>query len=242
MLTCFFLFAFCSFAPAQNTPATDDFLYAQKLFNEGYYDLCISQLRLFMQRYPDAQQAAEAWRLMGESNFALKKFASAREAFETYEVRYPAFPAIEPVRLRLAECFEKQNELQNAALSYQRFVLVHPKSEKAPEAQYHCAEMWLRAGEHEKVREALYKLLDDYTGSDYRLPAHLLLVQSFETAGDTKRALDEAERLLRSFPQSDLTAQAYFVRARLQEAVGQFQLAETSYQELVTHFAPAEEG
>ncbi len=242
VLTCFLLFAFCGFAPAQNTPATDDFLYAQKLFNEGYYDLCISQLRLFMQRYPDTQQAAEAWRLLGESNFALKKIASAREAFEMYEVRYPAFPAIEPVRLRLAECFEKQNEPQNAALSYQRFVLLHPKSEKAPEAQYRCAQMWLRAGEHEKGREALYKLLDDYAGSDYRLPAHLLLVQSFESAGDTKRALDEAERLMRSLPPSDLTAQAYFVRARLQEAVGQFQLAETSYQELVAHFALAEEG
>ncbi|MCI0694636.1 tetratricopeptide repeat protein [candidate division KSB1 bacterium] len=241
-LVCFFLFAFCGLAFTQNTPATDDFLYAQKLFNEGYYDLCVSQLRLYMQRYPDAQQTAEAWRLLGESNFALKKFASAREAFESYEIRYPSFPAIEPVRLRIAECFEKQNEPQNAALSYHRFVLVHPKSEKAPEAQYHCAEMWLRAGDHEKAREALYELLDDYAGSDYRLPAHLLLVQSFETAGDTKRALDEAERLMRSFPQSDLTVQAYFVRARLQEAVGQLQLAETSYQELVAHFAPAEEG
>lgn len=241
-LICLLLIAFCRLAFAQNTPATDDFLYAQKLFNEGYYDLCISQLRLYMQRYPDAQQAAESWRLLGESNFALKKFAAAREAFETYEVRYPAFPAIEPVRLRLAECFEKQNEPQNAALSYQRFVLVHPKSEKAPEAQYRCAQMWLRAGDHEKAREALYKLLDDYAGSDYRLPAHLLLVQSFESAGDTKRALDEAERLMRSFPPTDLSAQAYFVRARLQEAVGQFQLAETSYQELVAQLAPPEEG
>jgi tetratricopeptide (TPR) repeat protein len=240
-LVCFFLFAVCHFAFTQNTPATDDFLYAQKLFNEGYYDLCISQMRLFMQRYPDAQQAAEAWRLLGESNFALKKFAAAREAFETYEIRYPAFPAIEPVRLRLAESFEKQNEPQNAALSYQRFVLFHPKSEKAPEAQYRCAQMWLRAGDLEKAREALYKLLDDYAGSDYRLPSHLLLVQSFENAGDTKRALDEAERLLRSFPPSDLTAQAYFVRARLQEAIGQFQHAETSYQELVARFAAAEE-
>jgi tetratricopeptide (TPR) repeat protein len=242
VLACFLPFAFCGFAPAQNTPATDDFLYAQKLFNEGYYDLCISQLRLYMQRYPDAQQTAEAWRLLGESNLALKKWAAAREAFESYEVRYPAFPAIEPVRLRIAECFEKQNEPQNAALSYQRFVLLHPKSEKAPEAQYRCAEMWLRAGDHEKGRETLYKLLDDYAGSDYRLPAHLLLVQSFENAGDAKRALDEAERLLRSLPPSDLTAQAYFVRARLQEAVGQFQLAETSYQELAARFAAAEDG
>ena len=104
VLTCFLLFAYCGLAFTQNTPAIDDFLYAQKLFNEGYYELCISQLRLYMQRYPDAQQTAEAWRLLGESNFALNKFAAAREAFESYEVRYPAFPAIEPVRLRLAEC------------------------------------------------------------------------------------------------------------------------------------------
>ncbi|MDZ7303312.1 MAG: hypothetical protein ONB44_14375, partial [candidate division KSB1 bacterium] len=71
------LFSFCfliSTGAAQilpaNTPASDDFLYAQKLFNEGYYDLSISQLRLFMQRYPDARETAEAWRLMGEANLA----------------------------------------------------------------------------------------------------------------------------------------------------------------------------
>src|SRR5574341_1461166 len=219
-LVCFFLFFFFRFAFTQNTPATDDFLYAQKLFNEGYYDLSLSQLRLFLQRYPDAQQAAEAWRLTGEANFALQKFAAAREALETYEIRYPTHPAIEPVRLRLAECFTKQVDPKSAALHYQHFVLLHPKSEKAPEAQYRCAQQWLAANEPEKAREALYRLLEDYSGSDYRLLGHLLLVQSFEDSGDTKRALDEAERLFRSIPENDLTAQAYFVRARLQEAVG----------------------
>jgi TolA-binding protein len=239
--TCFLLFAFCRLSFPQNTPANDDFLYAQKLFNDGYYDLSISQLRLFMQRYPDAQQVADAWRLTGEANFALKKFAASREAFETFEVRYPAHPAMEPARLRIAECFARQHDLKSAALTYQRFVLLHPKSGKAPEAQYRSAELWLRLGDEEKAREMLYKLLEDYSGSDLRLPAHLLLVQSFENSGDTKRALHEAERLLRSFPQNDLTPQAYFIRARLQEQLGQFQLAETSYQELVSRFAPAEE-
>jgi TolA-binding protein len=239
--TCLLLFAFCPLLFPQNTPANDDFLYAQKLFNDGYYDLSISQLRLFMQRYPDAQQVAEAWRLTGEANFALKKFGAAREAFETFEVRYPAQPAMETARLRIAECFAGQNDLKSAALTYQRFVLLHPKSNRAPEAQYHSAELWLRLGEVDKAREMLYKLLEDYSGSDLRLPSHLLLVQSFENSGDTKRALDEAERLLRSFPQNDLTAQAYFIRARLQEQLGQFQLAETSYQELLSRFAPVEE-
>ncbi|MDZ7290813.1 MAG: tetratricopeptide repeat protein, partial [candidate division KSB1 bacterium] len=243
------LFSFCfliSTGAAQilpaNTPASDDFLYAQKLFNEGYYDLSISQLRLFMQRYPDARETAEAWRLMGEANLALRQFAAAREAYETFEIRYPAHPAIEQVQLRLAESFEKQGDYQSAAFNYQRFVFFHPKSEKAPEAQYRAAVMWLRTGDQDKAREALYRLLEDYPGSDYRLPGHLLLVQSFESSGDTKRALEEAERLIRSFPQNDLTPQAYFTRARLQEAVGQFQLAESGYLELVARFVPAGEG
>jgi TolA-binding protein len=245
----FLLFSFCFFISSSaaqnlpsNTPATDDFLYAQKLFKEGYYDLSISQLRLFMQRYPDAQQTAEAWQLVGEANFALNKFAAAIEAFEIFEIRYPTHPAIEQAQLRIAECFAKRGDRKNAALSYQRFVLLHPKSGKAPEAQYRSADSWLRLGDEEKTREMLYKLLEDYPGSDYRLPAHLLLVQSFQNSGDSKRALDEAERLIRSFPQNDLTPQAYFIRARLQEQLGQFQLAETGYQDLVARFAPAEDG
>ncbi len=221
---------------AQNSPATDDFLYAQKLFNEGYHELCLAQLEAFRQRYPDAQELAEGWKLIGEANMALRRFAEAETAFRTFEIRYPFHQTIEEMRLRLADSQKAQGHLEHAALTLQRFVALHPRSEKAALAQHNACALLQELGEHQKAREGLYALLENYPESTQRLPAYFLLVKSFSEAGDYARALQEAERMLRSLPENQLEAQTFFMHGRLQEQVGHLQLAEQSYQELLKKF------
>lgn len=230
------LFLFNQTALAQNSPATDDLLYAQKLFKEGYHDLCLAQLEAFRERYPDAQELAEVWKLAGEANTALRRFAEAETAYRTFEIRYPFHSAIEEVLLRLAENQRAQGRLEHAALTLQRFVALHPRSERAPLALYQACAAWQEFGDYQKARAGLYALLEDYPQSAQRLPAHLLLVQSFSASGEHERALQEAERMLRSFPESQLTAQAFFLHGRLQEQVGHYQLAEQNYLELLKKF------
>jgi len=223
-----------------NAAATDDFQYAKKLFKEGYFDLCISQLDAFMKRYPNAREIAESWRLTGEANFALGKYQDAETAFRTFEIRYPEHPEIESVRLRLADSQKAQGKLETAALTYERFVFFHPRSEKASFAQYHASRLWAQSGKRDRARQGIHRLFQAFPRSDERLPAHLLLVQTFIEEGNYPIALQEAERLFRSFPQKDLTAQAYFVRGRIQEHLGQFQLAEETYNEMLSRFSKGE--
>jgi TolA-binding protein len=82
--------------------------------------------------------------------------------------------------------------------------------------------------------------MENYPQSEQRLPAQLLLVESLLAGGEQARALQEADRLFRSFAQSQLTAQAYFIHGRAQEQVGQVQLAEESYLELLKKFPKSE--
>ncbi|MEK7727132.1 MAG: outer membrane protein assembly factor BamD, partial [candidate division KSB1 bacterium] len=234
-LTLFFKTAF-----AQPSPANDDFLYAQKLFNESYHDLCLAQLEAFRERYPDAQELAEVWKLDGEANMALRRFVAAETAYRTFEIRYPFHQSIEEVRLRLAESQKLQGRLEHAALTLQRFVALHPRSARAPLALYQASALWQQLGESQKARTNLYALIEDYPQSMQRLPAHLLLVQSFNAAREYERALQEAERTLRSFPESQLNAQAFFLQGRLQEQVGHYQLAEQNYLELLKKFSKDE--
>lgn len=223
-------------ASAQTSPANDDFLYAQKLFKEGYYDLCLAQLETFRERYPDAQELAEVWKLDAEANLALRRYAAAEAAYRTFEIRYPFHQSIEDVRLRLAESQKLQGRLEHAALTLQRFVSLHPRSERAPLALYQACATWNALGEFQKTREGLYALIEDYPQSTQRLHSHLLLVQSFTAAGEYERALQEAERTLRSFPEALLNAQAYFLHGCLLEQIGHYQLAEQSYLELLKKF------
>lgn len=221
---------------AQNSPATDDFLYAQKLFTEGYYELCLAQLEAFRQRHPEAQETAEAWRLSGEANFILRRYEAAARDFRTFEVRYPFHQNVEEARFKLAESYEAHGRLPEAAQAFERVAAYHPGGERAPRAQYRAGALWHQLGEAEKARADLYAVLENHPHSEQRLPAHLLLVENFMAAGEQARALQEADRLFRSFPPAQLTAQAYFIRGRAQEQVGQLQLAEESYLELLKKF------
>lgn len=236
ILFCFSAIFSTQTAFAQTSPATDDLLYAQKLFKEGYYDLCLAQLGVFRERYPDAQELAEVWKLDGEANLALRRYGAAEAAYRTFEIRYPFHQSIEDIRLRLAESQKLQGHVEHAALTLQRFVALHPRSERAPLALYQACAAWQELREYEKARAGLYALIENYPQSTLRLSAHLLLVQSFSAAGENERALQEAERTLRSFPETLLNAQAYFFYGRLQEQVGHYQLAEQNYLELLKKF------
>ena len=227
-------------ALSQNLPSSsasvDDFQYAQKLFKEGYYDLCVSQLSAFMERFPQAHELPDAWLLMGEANVASGRQDLAEIAFRTFEVRFSGHQSIAEARIKLAESQKAQGKNEEAALTYERVLFFHPRESKSPYAALAAAQLWHQTGNWEKSRTAIYRLLEDHPTSDLRPQAHLLLVESFVAEGNLPRGLQEAERLFRSFPAKDLSAEAYFVRGRLQEQLGQTQLAQESFQDLITHF------
>lgn len=149
------------------------------------------------------------------SESRVRRYGAAEVAYRTFEIRYPFHPSIEEIRLRLAESQKLQGHVEHAALTLQRFAALQPRSERAPLALYQACAAWQELREYEKARAGLYALIEDYPQSTQRLSAHLLLVQSFSAAGENERALQEAERTLRSFPEALLNAQAYFLYGRL---------------------------
>lgn len=218
----------------------DDFLYAQKLLKEGYHELAIAQFRQYLAKYPEAVQAPEAVRAIGDAQVALKDFRAAAETFAQFEARFPHHRLIDEVRQQLAETFVLLHDRRAAASTFERLAFFNPTGPLAPSARHRAAALWISSGDDARGRDLLYKLMEDYPTSDMRLPAHLLLVESFQQSGDAQRALQEAERLFRSFPTDELTAEAHYVRARLREHVGQIQLAEEGYNKLVQIFPESE--
>jgi len=223
---------------AQETPAvaqsgSDDFLYAKRLLTEGYHEVAIGQFRSYLAKYPESPQAPDALFAIGQAHLALKDFRAAAETFAQFEARYPTHALVDQARQQLAESFFSLKDYKSAAGTFQRLAFFNPTSSFAPTAHYRAAGLWIESGDHQKGRELLYKFMENFPASERRLSAHLLLVESFRAGGDTQRALEEAERLFRSFPSGELTPEAYFVKGRLQEEVGQFQLAEETYTKLV---------
>lgn len=222
---------------AQETPTVaqaggDDFIYAKRLLTEGYHEVAIGQFRAYLAKYPESPQAPDALFAIGQAQVALKDFRAAAETLAQFEARYPTHQLVDQARNQLADSFISLRDYESAAGTFQRLAFFNPTSSLAPAAQYRAAELWIESGDHKKGRELLYKFMEDFPASDRRLSAHLLLVESFHKSGDTQRALEEAERLFRNFPTGELTPEAYFVKGRLQEEVGQFQLAEETYSKL----------
>src|SRR4030042_3924323 len=68
---------------------SDDFSYALKLFNEGFFDIAAQQFNLFVDKYPASDRVPEARFYLGLSLYNSKDYENARVEFQDMAVRFP---------------------------------------------------------------------------------------------------------------------------------------------------------
>lgn len=88
-----------------------------------------------LQRYPDADEAAEALWGVGESYFQLGEYAQAVIHFDRLTKNHPKSERVASSLLRIAECFEKLGQPEDAKLFYQHVVAEFPQSPEAKTAR-----------------------------------------------------------------------------------------------------------
>ena len=73
--------------PAQQE--SNDFSYALKLYNEGFYDISAQQFSNFLARYPGSERLPEARYYFGDALFKLNEIENARIEFQALAVSFP---------------------------------------------------------------------------------------------------------------------------------------------------------
>lgn len=214
---------------AQDTKENAEFKLAIGLYNDGMFDLAVSQLKNFIDAYPNTTQGIEARFYLGETQLKLKHYDDARITFQNFALTYVDHPKSPEAWMRVAEAFlDEQNE-REAAAAFERVKVFHPKSPLVPEALLRAGQLFRRLGDREDAKKNFRSVIQDYSTSTSVLAARLAISEMYAEEGQTELAEREAKGVAESDAPAEVRASALFSLGKLHVLNGLFGSAESVF-------------
>ncbi len=206
--------------PAQEYNEANDFSYALKLFNEGFYDIAAQQFSAFINRYPNSTRLADAHYYLGESLFQQGDYAGARVEFQSLAVGFPQHERAAQAWKRVGECYQKLKNWSEAAKAFETIKILYPNHPLAPDGLLEAAQIYLNTGQLDRCERVLREFLDRYVESAAYPRGRILYGQVLEERGELEAARHQYQKVLEITDQSAYRVQATLGLARVQKKLG----------------------
>ncbi len=226
-----------SLAFSQRYGESDDFSYALKLYNEGFYDIAAQQFNLFVNRYPNSERVPDARYYQGMSLFQLGEYENARVEFQSLAVEFPDHSRAPEAWLKVGECYLKLHKPEEAARAFETVKVLYPNNANAPEALYRAARIYLSLNKLDKAEIILQDFLDRYPDSAVFPAGRLLYAELLVRKGNFAQARKEYEKVLKSDAGAEVIARAHLGMARYYQELGLVEEAQKSYLAVIDQFA-----
>lgn len=221
---------------AQRYGESDDFSYALKLYNEGFYDIAAQQFSLFVNKYPSSDRVPEAKFYLGLSLYNSKDFENARVEFQDMAVRYPDHTRAAEAWQKAGDSYLKLQKVSEAARCYETVKVLYPQHPQAPLALFQAASIYFKEKNIPKAELTLKDFLDRYPDSNIYPNGRLLYAALLLEEHNYDQSLSEYEKVLQSGAESSLLAQAYLGIGHLYSRLGQVERAKENYHTVMTKY------
>ncbi|GAB4373318.1 MAG: tetratricopeptide repeat protein [Calditrichia bacterium] len=222
---------------AQRYQESDDFSYALKLFNEGFYDIAAQQFNLFVNRYPNSERLPDARYYQAQALYHLGEFYNARVEFQAFAVGYPDHRWAPEAWQKVGECYVKLAKQEEAARAFETIKVLYPEHSLAPQALYQAAKIHFQMAQWTKAETVLQDLLDRYPQSAIYPLGRLLYAHLLVEKGNFDQAQKEYQKVLASDIDEAVQAQAYFGLARFYEKIAQLNKALDNYEIVLSRYS-----
>jgi len=216
---------------------SDDFSYALKLFNEGFFDIAAQQFNLFVDKYPASDRVPEARFYLGLSLYNSKDYENARVEFQDMAVRFPDHDRAAEAWVKVGDSYLKMQKPAEAARSYETVKVLYPQHPQAPTALYQAAAIYFKDRQIDKAELTIKDFLDRFPESSIYPHGRLLFADLLSEKQDYDQALSEYDKVLKSGAEASIMAQAYLGIGRLYSKLGQFERAKENYQTILSKYA-----
>ena len=210
-----------------------DFLFAEKLYSDGMFDLAASKFMQYAKDYPLSLRAPEALLRAGESFAQLKSYDQAHSTFRELFLRFPKSAVVDKAQFNSGECLQNLDRHQEAGIAFERVYIFTPESELAPVALYRSGQEFLKAADLRRAENAVFLLIENYPTSPYRFKARYVLAQIHLQNENLKLALQELEKINGEKPDDVLALKALQLKAEIHEKMGRFLESEAVYGEII---------
>lgn len=180
-------------------------------------------------RFPGHALAPDVNFRLGELAYGRDDFAVAVSAYEAaLKGEAPAFAA--EVLYKLGWALAQAGRPDEAIAAFARLAGEHPDTGHAPEARYRQAHLLFEAKRHEQAIAALAGIGE----GPFAERAALLKAEALRATGKHREALQEYDRLLKTWPVSDGSTAAQLGRGHSLRAVGAHKDALDAYAAVIT--------
>jgi TolA-binding protein len=226
------LFSFVLIATSQENKENTDFKLAVNLFNDKLYDLALDQFRLFVESYPNTQQAVQAQFYIALSQFEQKKYEEAKNLFQNFALTFQLDPKAPEAWWKIAECNQKLGKLNDAALVYERIKVFHPTSALAPQGLLESANCYIEQNNYDNALRVLKVLLSEYFSDAITLTARNKLASVYLNMRMTNEAIEEYKKIIINYNARDVKSDAQFRLAQLYASLGKVEEAEELFKDI----------
>ena len=187
---------------------------AEDLFEQNHFDLAVNVGQLVVNKLPPVRrpQARTAWTVIAHSQFDLKNFAEAEQAY--YKLR-PITPAddlqahqaikdrIASSRYRQGELARDQGELESAVTHFRRLGQAVPDSAIRPTAEFDAAAALITLESWALASTVLEDFRRNYPDSEFADDVNRKLAVTYLESGRSAEAADEFVRIANSPKSTD---------------------------------------
>ena len=212
------------------------FLYANKLYDDGLYEIAIEQYRQYLDTYPRGANRAEAALQIGKSQVHLHQFDDARRTFLEIDLDYPGTPQAQAALNHLAKSFEMQSNWERAAKAYQRLYLYYPDGKFAKSSLLNGAESALKSENTNLAISLLNTVVENYYDTEEAIGARLRLARVYQQTGKIQRAWSELDKALYSSPSERQRGEILLKRAWVAETMWGEARAAQIYEQIIEEF------
>ncbi len=205
---------------AQPYNESNDFSYALKLYNEGFYDISAQQFSNFVNRYPGSERLPEARYYLGEALFKLNEIDNARIEFQSLAVSFPEHKRAPQGWYRVGECYAKVGRYEEAAKAFETVKILYPGDALAPGALIRAGESLLAAGQLVRAEQVLREFLNRYPEAAEYPRGRIMYGKILFAKGEPERANGEFEAVLKLSPDKAIQAEARLGQAKVFQELG----------------------
>lgn len=217
--------------------ADSDFLYAQKLYDDGMYQLSAQLFGSFFKNYPNDSRVPDARFYTGMSFYKLDEFESARQEFQYLAIEFPDHLRAPQAWEKVGDAYSQLGNTFEAANAYARVEEYFPGNLKAVPSLLKAVDYYLKAGKVINAKEKLAKLIRERPNIPEVNHARLKQAIISRMEGGFNTAIIDLTKVMDASKDVELASTALFERARTLEMLGKIDDTRRDYVTLIEKFA-----
>ena len=213
---------------AQSNDDLRSYYTANGLLQRGLHELAIPEYRAFLENHPDSPKARSARYGLAVALFRLDRLGEAAQELDRL-VDDEGFEFAPEVLLLRGHCHMAAGENAQAADRFERLVNRFPDHASAGDASALLAEARYRAGQYDRVDEAVRYLIEHFPQSPRRDRGELMGGLGAIARGDYAAASERLGALLERSPKGQYADQAMLLLAQSMHRLGRLDEADSWY-------------